>query len=188
MTRSVVIRKLFHATVLGALAATTYFWGKRIGIFAGSGLLALSIASEIARRHSVGLARFLEGPARGVIKENEKKRIVASTYAALGSLLVLIVFSQASAVLAISLLAIGDPAAFLFGKAFGSKPGKTKEGSLGCFGSCSALCYLIFGLAVWEAVLLGITAALAEVAPVVDDNISIPILAGAVAELLKIGF
>jgi dolichol kinase len=188
VNRSFIIRKLFHAVVLSCLAASTYIWGRQIGILAGTGLLAASIVAEVARRYSSGLADFLEGPAKGVIKEDEKKRVIASTYAALASLFVLAVFSESAAVAGISLLALGDPAAAVSGKLLGRRPGKTKEGMLGCITACSILCYLVFGLPVWLSILLGATGALAEILPVIDDNISIPLLVASVAEVLDVSF
>ena len=188
MTRLEVLRKLFHFVVLGIVAAVTYVWGRRVGIVTCSGLVVISLAVEVARRGHTGFSIFLDGAARGIIKEGERKRVIASAYAALSSLFVLIVFSVPSAIVGISLLAVGDPAAYVSGKAFGRGKGKTKEGVLGCIIVCFAMCYLIFGLSAWKALVLGVSAAIAEALPLVDDNLSIPLVVAIVAEWLSIGF
>lgn len=80
---------------------------------------------------------------------------------------------------ACAMLAVGDSLSTIFGKKFGRhriSGGKTLEGSLACFvGSLAAGAFFV---APHIAVIGALAAALAELIPKVNDNLTIPVIAG----------
>ncbi len=69
-------------------------------------------------------------------------------------------------------MAVGDAVTGLVRARFIRKRGKHWTGSLAMFAVCSALSYVFFG---WKGLILSLVATLAELQPLLDDNIAIPL-------------
>ena len=89
------------------------------------------------------------------------------------------------AIAALAFLVLGDAAAAIIGKRFGSPTywGKSPQGSLACFAVCMAVGWPILGD--WHMALVGsVVATVAEALPVpMDDNMRVPIFSGLAMEL-----
>ena len=111
----------------------------------------------------------------------------------IASLIAFLAFPRDIAVLALSFLAVGDPLATIVGKQIGKSKllGKTLEGDLACFISCLAIGFVFYyvGLSVPLLTILAgaISATIVEAMPLpVNDNLTIPILAGAVMTVMQL--
>ncbi len=98
----------------------------------------------------------------------------------------IILFEKRVAIASLFFLIVGDQMASLAGKKFGKHRiyGKTWEGTIACSLSCLGLSLPI--LPVGAALIGSISAALSElfISRYVDDNLSIPLVSGAVMSLV----
>jgi glycerol-3-phosphate acyltransferase PlsY len=111
----------------------------------------------------------------------------------LASLIALLAFPRDIAVLALSFLAVGDAVAALVGQWAGRIKllGKSLEGELACFIACVTIgfCYYHAGLNIaLPTIIVGSACAtLAEAVPLpIDDNLTMPLFAGAVMIIMQI--
>ena len=150
-------------------------------------LSGIAIVTETARFRVPSLNRVLYDKLRPLLKVTEDRRVTGATYIAVSALIAFLVFDKHVAIAALFFLSLGDPAAALVGTRMKGPRvfGKSPIGSIAFFivalavvGVLSASDVLAFhwGLAVGAAV-----AALVELVPTgLDDNITIPLVAGVV--------
>jgi dolichol kinase len=133
--------------------------------------------------------RIIERFFGSAIRDREKEKpLAASSYLWLSAFLAALFFSKPVAVLSLLFLILGDTAAALAGRRWGSIQffqGKSLEGSLACWGVCLAAGALS-SLVPWWTLLVGATAAaLTEALPLqLDDNLTLPLVSGLVMTLL----
>jgi dolichol kinase len=182
--RASLLRKLMHLVMsvvplVGWLVA--YAWAAGL---AGV-LLAASMVVELARRCLPWVNRTLWRLMPSVFRTWEGRRVLGSTWFAMGALAALLLYGRDAGGTAILFLAWGDPAAELAGRRWGS-PGqrKTAAGSVACFAACVAaggVGIVLGGLAPWVAVGGAAVATLVERwSPPPDDNVWVPLLSGLV--------
>lgn len=125
---------------------------------------------------------------KGFLRKDEQTCLVSSSYVLMAATGSLILFRPEVACAAIYYSAIGDPAACVIGKGYGRfrlRNGKSWEGAVAMFAACSIFAVLMFGFApVWIAGALAATAIELFTGPV-DDNLSVPLGAGAVMALYE---
>ena len=125
-----------------------------------------------------------------LIRGHEHVSFTGSTFLLVGSLLTVCVFPKTVAVSALCFLIVGDPVAALIGKSIGVVRlfgNKTLEGSLANFLVCFGIGLLFLPLPL--AVVGAVAAAVAEVLPIpLDDNLRIPLAAGAAMQFAKLLF
>jgi dolichol kinase len=125
-----------------------------------------------------------------IVKEEEKKRILGTTYFIFAALLVVWLFKKPIAITSISFAVFGDAAATLVGVKWGRiKLGqRSLEGSIAFFLIC-----LIVGLGLLRVLMLNLNivligalaAALIELLPLpFDDNLTVPIFSALVMSLI----
>ncbi|HLF03936.1 MAG TPA: hypothetical protein VI855_01790 [Dehalococcoidia bacterium] len=189
-----VWRRLFHATAGSSLAWFAIFAPDGLILPLVASLAVAAVALEIVRRRAAQLNRLLVRWLTPLLKRDEDRRITGSTYMAVAALAVLLLFDRKVAVLALVFLALGDPSAALVGQRI-PKPrlwGKSPWGTL------AFLAVGLVAVAVWVwsgdlryhwGLLAGVVvAALVELLPLpMDDNLSIPLAAGAVMQLAGAG-
>jgi dolichol kinase len=179
-----LLRKAIHvATAVVPVAGwlASYPWAL---VLAGGAVVA-SLLLEAARRWWPWVNRLLWRLIPSVFRRWEERRVLGSTWLALGMLAALALWGRDAGGTAVLYLAWGDPAAEFAGRRWGP-PGqkKTLPGSLACLGAC----LLAGGVGVWLgglrpwAVLAGAVAATAieRWSPPPDDNLWIPVLSGLV--------
>jgi dolichol kinase len=146
-------------------------------------LLLASLVVETARRCWPGVNRLLWQLIPATFRQGEERRILGSTWFALGMSATLVLFGRDAGGTAVLFLTWGDPAAEFVGRRWGT-PGeaKTVAGSVGCLTACLLAGLVgigLGGLNPW-AVLAGcVVATLVERwSPPPDDNLWMPILSG----------
>lgn len=146
-------------------------------------LLLASLVVEIARRWWPRVNRLLWQLIPATFRRGEERRILGSTWFALGMSAALLFFGRDAGGTAVLFLAWGDPAAEFVGRRWGT-PGKRKTaaGSLGCLAACLLAGLVgigLGGLSPWAVLTGGLVATLVERwSPPPDDNLWMPILSG----------
>jgi len=176
-------RRVFHAASGVVIVFVPFLagWSRgttltllTIALFAG---LALDVTRLRTTRVNRVFFRFFSGLA----SPREARGLASSTWYALGALVSFTLFPPPLAGGAILLLAVADPAAGVVGRLVGRRPfGKgTIEGTATFWVVGTAVLVPLVG---WPlAALASAAAALSEIAPgLVDDNLVIPVVAGAV--------
>ena len=126
-----------------------------------------------------------------VYKQKERKRISSITTFLMGVFFSFLLFPATVAVTSIGILVFGDMLAKIVGISYGRKKlfNKTLEGSLGFLTAAAAVSYLLSMLGLvsfFPSLLAAAAATVVEVLPFpIDDNLSVPIVSGALLELIQ---
>ncbi len=178
-------RKLFHLTAASLIPTVYYFElvDRQSTLYLALITAAVWVTADIARIKIDSVNRVIyKGWLKNFMKAKEKNSLTGSSYVLIGSCLALLLFNPPIASASIYFMSIGDPSAALAGKPFGKtrfgKSGKTLEGSASMFLVC-----LIIGYAITGAVVMAVTGAVAGAITEfftgpLDDNLSIPLVAG----------
>ncbi len=154
-----------------------------------SALLALSILSlslDALRLSSQGVNAWFVNRYGHYLKEEERRGLTGLGPFILSSALTILFFPGPIALAALFFLSLGDLSASLVGRRWGVPriAGKSLEGTGACFVTC--LIIGIIGLPLKLALLGALAAALTELLSglaLIDDNLSIPLVAGTVMTL-----
>jgi dolichol kinase len=180
-------RKAIHLSAL-AIPAAVYWLPRRPVVL---GLLLLTVGFLIAE-----LLRLGHRSARNVfsrlfgslIRDHEDASLTGSTFFLVGSLLTVCVFRTAVAVAALCFLILGDSVAALVGRSLGKTRllgGKTLEGAAANFIVCFAVGTILLPLPL--AAIGALATAVVELLPIpLDDNLRIPLAAGAAIEVARL--
>ena len=182
-----VWRRLFHLVAASSIPTTAIFTSSGVMVPLMATLSGIALATEAVRLKVPSLNRVLYSRLKPLLKVTEDRRVTGATYIAVTALICFLVFDEHVAIAALFFLALGDPAAALVGSRVGGLRvfGKSPVGSVAFFIVALAAATLLsasdvlsfhWGLAVGAAV-----AALVELVPTgLDDNITIPLVGGAV--------
>ena len=139
---------------------------------------------DLLRHFHPGLASLFRKHFFGrVLREAEKPTLMGSTYFLFSSILTILLFPKPIAIASLLILILSDTAAALVGKGFGRIPvfGKTLEGSMAFFFSSLLIVWIYPGLGRLSGSFAALGAALIEALPIpLDDNLTIPLVAGAI--------
>ena len=181
-----VWRRLFHLTVGSSIPFLAIFVNSTVMVALMAVLCGLALLVEVARLRLPRLNGFLVKWLRPFLKEVEDRRLTGATYIAISALVAFLVFDKEVAIVALFFLSLGDPAAALVGGRMGGVRlvGKSPWGSLAFFGVSLAVAGVLSGTGAlsyhWGIVVGAAVAALVELVPfVLDDNLTIPLIAGA---------
>ncbi len=180
--RSSPTRKLIHLAM--ALMPAVGWWVAYGSALALAGaILAASFAVEVVRHWWPWVNRLLWHLLPTTFRAWEGRRILGSTWFAVGALTAFLLFGRDVGGTAILFLSWGDPAAELLGRRWGQPgQGKTLAGSVGCLVACLLAGFVgigLGGLSLSAAVAGAIVATLVERwSPPPDDNVWIPFLSG----------
>lgn len=179
------LRKVFH--VLTSSVVPLLYWflpfyasleGSRVFVL----LLLLSALTlfslfDGARLLSPILNRLVMKRLSCLIRETEKKKVTGATFTCLSFLVVVFFFSREVAVVAMLFLTLGDTAAEIVGKNWGSRKyhGRSLEGMAGFFVAALPLAWIV--LQDWRMALSGAAmGSLIEFFSIdIDDNLTVPI-------------
>jgi dolichol kinase len=182
-------RKLFH--LLGGLGLLSlYFLFSRDRAFMIYGALSAGVLIfEVIRLNVPAWNRYLYTHWGSVIRANEEKKLTGTLPYVLGVALSLYFYPTPVAAAAVCFLAFGDVAATTIGERFGrTKIGaKSLEGTAAFFVASLAAGFLLpfagLKLAFWVVIVGALSAACIELLPLsLNDNLVIPVLAGAIME------
>lgn len=184
-----VLRKLTH---IGALSIPIIYY------FAGRRVILILLAAAICVAFTVDMIRFF-GREKGkdlvhrlfgvMIRPHERLDFTGATYILTASILTILIFDKAIAVLAIAYIVVGDTASAIVGRLWGRVKfnGKTLEGSLSFFFSCCIAALLVPGIAMWVKLIGALSASVVEALTFyIDDNVTVPLISAAVMQLLLI--
>ncbi len=192
-------RKLFR--LVGLLFPLLYVAGDALSEGAGwvaaasvLGLfLVIMFTLEYFRFRRPGVNRWLFDRFRGFTKEKERGRISSTTLFLLSCLVTLLAFDKGVAIDAMLLLVFGDPIAEMVGLRWGRTPllGKSLEGTAAGLAACLAVTLPLaatpLGLSLPVILAGALAATFFELIPApVDDNLLIPLGAGAVMALMQL--
>lgn len=185
-----VFRKGIHAAC--GILPIVVVWPRALTLSLVGGVTALFGLSELLRLFGIALPVFSTVTWRSM-RATEPRRVVAGPLLfGMGIWCTLLLFRPGPAAAGLLVLAMGDSAASVVGRAFGRNPlrhnpGKTFEGSLGLF-AVSVVVAAFFVSLPW-ALVVGATATLIEsVAMGGYDNLFLPIVtAGAVTLAQSLG-
>jgi dolichol kinase len=189
-------RNLFHACMgVGSTLLYQLVLSRSTLIVLGAGILGLFILMDVIRRVSpTWNERFVQRIFGAISRPGEAHRVPSATYYVAALTLGAILLPQHGIEVGALILGLGDPAASLVGKRWGRRKligEKSLAGSLAFFvvGTIAATTLLVLvrpalGLgAVAIAAAAALAGALVELLPV-EDNLTIPLVAGLVAALL----
>jgi dolichol kinase len=183
--KSSLRRRLFHVSASLSIVMALWFLPEMPLLLSLGSVTFLFLLFELTRLRVSGINRWFISHFGSMLREEEKSSFTTSNYVLLAALLSYIVFGRDIAVLAVSFLAIGDVAAAIVGQHMGRTRlfGKGLEGDLACFFSCLAIGFVLYyaGLHVGSrTVILGAVGATIgqAIQMPVDDNLTLPLLAG----------
>jgi dolichol kinase len=177
-----LLRKLIHLA-MAWLPALGWLISYQLELALAAALLLASLAVEAARRRWQWVNWLLWRVLPSTFRTEEERRVLGSTWFAVGTLATLVLFGRDTGGTAVLFLVWGDPAAEFAGRRWG-RPGrrKTLAGSIGCLLACLlAACagVSLGGLSPLVALAGAVVATMAERwSPSPDDNVWLPILAG----------
>jgi len=139
---------------------------------------------DLLRHFHSGIASLFQKYFFGrVLREEEKRNLMGSTYFLFSSLLTILLFPKSIAIASLLILTLSDTAGALVGKWIGKVRifRKTLEGSMAFFLSSLVIVWSYPQLNHLTGSLAALGATLIEVLPIpVDDNLTIPIVAGTI--------
>lgn len=182
-------RKFYHALGGIWLIAMYYALGRDRALLFYAGLALVVASIEAARLGSRRINEFIFKHFSGFIRKKEADRPTGTLWYVLGVGLSFFLFSPESATASVCFLAFGDVTATTIGQRYGkTKLGdKSLEGTAGFLIACAVASVLLSVLDLapgWQALVVGsMVAAAVELMPIkVNDNLSIPVIAGGVME------
>jgi dolichol kinase len=182
--RSELHRKSFHVGMIivpiwvYVMPHTTALLGLILATF-------VTVAVDLLRLSDRRLRRFFLRLFRSVLRPHEEEHLLGSTHYMIAALLSVVVFDHAIAIAALAFLVLGDAAAAIIGKRFGTPLfwGKSPQGSLACLVVCLMVGWPLL-TSPWLALVGAVTATVAEAMPSpLDDNMRVPIFSGIAMQL-----
>jgi diacylglycerol kinase (CTP) len=183
-------RKIWHLIGIALIANIMAYLAPRDSLFLLAIAALVIIPFDILRLKRPDLNHRIITLFKPVLRIEEVAKVSGATFLIIGAFSVILLFPKPVAVLAMLLLAFGDPVSSAFGILFGKDRiwgNKSLQGSLACFVICTAVCAVYFLLnnimverIVLVSVLGGLIGAVSELAQFrkLDDNMTFPILAG----------
>jgi len=185
------LRQLYHSLSGLALVFIISFLDKPADVYLTLILLFLAIIIETARLYLPGINRMVIRCFGILMRSEERQNPTGTLYYLLGALVALLLFPKEIALFSMTVLAVGDPAAYIIGINFGKfRIGKKSlEGSL-AFLTASVIAGLLLSN-LWDslsfiAIITGaVTGTVVELMPLkINDNLTIPITASAAMHVI----
>ncbi|MDD5492990.1 MAG: hypothetical protein PHV60_09995 [bacterium] len=188
-------RPLFHFIGGMIFPVVYYFMARGIVLRIMAILLVLVLLFELVRVKYPLFNEWAWRNFRGFFKKNEKKTITGMPYFIGGILATVIFFDKPIAITALCFLTFGDVTAAIIGKKIGRHkifPPRSVEGSAAFFIIATLVGFILkqyffpADLTATAIVSSAFIAAVVETLPIaLDDNLTIPIIAGAALHLLR---
>ena len=188
-----LIRKLWHvATGLSALFLTyqlSFTWKAAAAVSGAIGLFSLLI--EVIRLNNDRFNKLFHSKFKLILREAEKSRPSGLMYYAFGVSLTFVLYDWNVSIISILLLIFADPFASLFGVLFGRHKilkDKSLEGTVACLVISCFIGWIYYSLNsisfnLTQIFIIGLAGAIGELFTIIDDNLSLPVVAGAIISL-----
>ncbi len=184
-------RRLFHMAAASLFPLLALLLEERTFLLLLLAVTALFVLADVARLRAGRLNLWFHRLFGPMLRQGEERRITGASYILLGTLGAFVLFSRDVAVMAVLFTALGDPVAAMVGIRF---PGRRLFGK-SLWGTAAMI---LVGLGVaslvhvagvvelrWAIAVGALVAGIAELLPLpLDDNLRVPLLAGAVMALL----
>ncbi|MCH7548990.1 MAG: hypothetical protein IH969_05545 [Candidatus Krumholzibacteriota bacterium] len=177
-------RKFLHMGMI-IIPAWLYFTPHKTALLGLIIATFMTVAVDLLRLSDHRLEKFFSRLFRSLIRRHEEEHLIGSTYYMIAALLSFVAFDRDIAIAALTFLVLGDAAAAIIGKRFGTPAywGKSLQGSLACLVVCLAVGWPLLG-DMRMALIGAFAATVAEALPVpMDDNMRVPIFSGLAMEL-----
>ena len=193
MSRISGLRQLYHSLSGLALVFIISFLDKPADVYLTLILLFSTIIIETARLYLPGINRMFIHYFGVLMRSEERHNPTGTLYYLLGALVALLLFPKEIALFSLTVLAVGDPAAYIIGSNFGKlRIGKKSiEGSL-AFLTASVIAGLLLRN-LWDdlsfiAIITGaVTGTVVELVPLkINDNLTIPVTASAAIYVMSL--
>ena len=180
-------RRLFHVLAGSSIPLTGIFVSETSMIWALTVLAASGLALDLVRFRIECLNLVFTRLLAPLLKEDEVAHITGATYMVIAAFFVFLIFGKDVAIPVMFFLSLGDPSAAIVGKDMPGPRlfGKSPFGTVAFIGvGCAVLALLLaaggidYHRALWVGVIVAGLIELASIPP--DDNLTIPLLAGAV--------
>jgi diacylglycerol kinase (CTP) len=185
-----VSRKIWHICGVSLIALAMAKLAPRESLFYLSLAALIVIPFDVLRLKRPDLNHRIVTLFKLIIRIEELGTLSGVSFLIVGTFIDILLFPKKIAVLAMLLLAFGDPASSIFGVLFGKDKiwgRKSLQGSLACFAVCAIVCGTYFFLGdimverlVLVSILGGLIGALSELIQIknIDDNLTFPVFAG----------
>lgn len=193
MSRISGLRQLYHSLSGLALVFIISFLDKPADVYLTLILLFSAIIIETMRLYLPGINRIFIHYFGILMRSEERHNPTGTLYYLLGALVALLLFPKEIALFSMTVLAVGDPAAYIIGSNFGKyRIGKKSlEGSLAFLTASVIAGFLLRNL--WDdlsfvAVIIGaVTGTVVELVPgKINDNFTIPVTASAAIYVMSL--
>ena len=160
-------------------------------------LVVVAIVTETLRHQSPGFRAFIDRWLGRIIRKAEAHTLTGATYVTLAALLTIVLFEEKPiAITALLFLSVSDALASLVGIRFGRARffGKSLAGSTAFFVSAGAIGLFMLSATPLIALAGALVGTVVEALPLkiggyrLDDNLSIPLIAGAAMTALNTAF
>lgn len=193
MTSISGLRQLYHSLSGLALVFIISFLDNPSDVYLTLILLFSAIIIETARLYLPGINRMFIHYFGILMRNEERHNPTGTLYYLLGALVALLLFPKEIALFSMTVLAVGDPAAYIIGSNFGKfRIGKKSlEGSLAFLTASVIAGFLLSSL--WDdlsviVIITGaVTGTVVELMPVkINDNLTIPVTASATMYVMSL--
>jgi dolichol kinase len=186
LTRYVLIRKGIHLSA-SAVPLSYYLFSRQKLLCITVSLVIVALVVELLRFKNERFRARFYGILGRILWERERRTLTSATFLLISTTLSIFLFSKPVAVAAVLFLVVGDTVAYIVRDVIG-KPslfGKMcPEGLLASFLVCIPLVLLVPDLSVGVGLIGVLVSGIVETFPRVDDNLTIPLIAGVVMESL----
>ncbi len=186
-----VRRKLIH---LGSAAIPITYWltNRSVMLYVLVPLVVIAIVGETLRHTRPGFRRFIDGWLGRILRQAEAHTLAGATYVVFAASLAILLFDKPIAITVLLFLSVSDALASLIGIRFGRirLGGKSLEGCAAFFVSAAAIALLVLPSTL-VAIVGAAVATVTEALPLklaghkLDDNLTIPLVAGAAMTLMR---
>ena len=193
MSRISGLRQLYHSLSGLVLVFVISYLDKPADVYLTLILLFSAIIIETARLYLPGINRMFIHYFGILMRSEERHNPTGTLYYLLGALVALLLFPKEIVLFSMTVLAVGDPAAYIIGSNFGRfRIGKKSiEGSLAFFTASLIAGFLLRNL--WDdlsftAMITGaMTGTVVELVPIkINDNLTIPVTASAAIYVMSL--
>lgn len=181
-------RRLYHMLGVGIITAFYCFLPRieMLMLFVGFTIVCISV--DVIRLKSKPLNDRLLKAFGSFIRKSEINGLTGMTYLSIGVTAISLIFPREIVILALLMLALGDPMSSIFGIIYGKDVligKKTLQGTFAGFVACTVVSFTYFTATgqmsertILASLIAGVIGAISELTPLfgLDDNFSFPIL------------
>jgi dolichol kinase len=183
-------RRAWHALAILAVTAVFVSVNRTVGLTLLGIAAFVFIPPDLYRLRSPKFNQFVLLRFRLLLRDSEARHLSGLTYAILGISITVFLFPRDVATLSLLFLALGDPAASVFGILYGRDKlvgNKSLQGACAAFLVCGLVAFLYYLLhnmmterLLLAAILSGLIGAVGETASIkrLDDNLTFPVVSG----------